>query len=577
MAGKINKVGYFAGLLLLLSSCVKEETGQNPPIITLSYTPIKGLTTTIFKFDLGASTLEKTDQNKLFFRWDWNNDGIWDSPFSNKTQFEHRFLIAGKRISRVIAMDINGLSDTAQFEIDVEQGYSKPKPRLVITPLTGTPYTEFVFDASGTKDDEDSLETLRFSWDLDGDRQFETGYSTSNIYHYNYPTIGIYLPTVEVIDTMGLTEKVSGRVVITMVDPTIVSDFNWKPAFPVSEDTIAFDASISHDSQFPERPMSYRWDWQNDGIFDTQFSDTARAEYAFLSEGVHPVRLEVKNYRGLTNQVVKQVLVGHKNQPPVASFAASSIGGNTTTKIRFVLWGSRDPEDSPSELSSRWDWNGDGTWDTEFSNTMEVYHVFAEPGIYPVVLNIMDRGGLMDTASKTISIGIGTNQTDILLDKRGGSGWQYYGIVKIGSQWWFAKNLEVMGTTRNPYYYADYGCLYASNSLSSVCPDGWRVPTKEDWNILLSQYDESSLYGDLAPGGISGFNAILAGFVDNGVSPPSYTGKDLIGNYWSQTTLAGNSGQSHWIITFDKKKHQVLTGFKTSSGSYSVRCVKDAK
>ncbi|MCX6223653.1 MAG: hypothetical protein NTV01_02685 [Bacteroidia bacterium] len=579
MGGKSYRIITLIGLILLLAFCKKEEAGHNPPQIVSSFSPWKGLTTTVFSFDFRGSIIDKPDQNKLFFRWDWDNDGFWDSPFSNNIQFEHRYLVAGKKLTKVIAMDLNGLSDTAQFEINVEQGYSKPKPHLVVTPATGTPYTEFILDASGTKDDEDSIETLRFRWDLDGNRQFDTGFTSSSIYHYQFPTIGIYLPMVEVIDTMGLTDNVSGLVVITLLDTSIVANFEWTPKSPVSEDTIFFDASSSHDSLYPDRAMKYRWDWQNDGIFDTQFSDSSQAQYSFLSDRLHSVRLEVKNYRGLINQVVKEVLIGHRNKPPVASFVASSIGGNTRTQIRFDLWGCRDPENSPSELLSRWDWNGDGVWDTDFSYTMEVFHVFSEPGIYPVKVNIMDEGGLTDTARKTISIGTGTNQTDILLDKRGASGYEYYGTVRIGDQWWFAKNLEFQHTNSqgSGYYQMDFGRLYPANNLSFVCPDGWKVPTKEDWEKLFSQYEASTLYEDLFPGGKSGFNIVLAGMVNNEVVPKTITGKDVYGYYWSQTKLNGLEGSSHWIITFDNKQQKVLPGYNSSLGSYSVRCIKDAQ
>jgi len=572
-----QKAIFLIGLLLLLACCNKKETSYNAPRIAITMSPAKGLTTTIFSFDLSGSEFDKPDQNKLFFRWDWNNDGIWDSPFSNKSQFEHRFLISGKKVTRVIAMDLNGLSDTVQFEMIVEQGYSKPKPHLVITPSRGTPFTEFILDASGTTDDEDSIGTLQFRWDLDGNRQFETDYGSSSIYRYKYPTIGIYLPSVEVRDTTGLSDRVSGRVEITLWDPSIIAEFSWTPQLPVSGDNIVFDASASHDSLYPDRPMNHRWDWQNDGIFDTEYSTSPQMSYSFPSEGVHVVCLEIKNYRGLYNRVVKEISIGHRNQPPVASFAASSIGGNTQTRIRFDLWDCRDLENSPSELLSRWDWNGDGVWDTGFTNNMEVFHVFTEPGVYPVKLNISDQGGLMDIATKTIYIGSGTNLTDILLDKRGTGGWEYYGIVKIGDQWWFSKNLQlIVNELVSGFCYSDYGCLYPSTQLQSLCPAGWRIPTKNDWDQLLSQYEPSVLYSELSPGGISGFNIVLAGMVNNDVIPSIYSGKDYNGNYWSQTTLSGSSGQSNWIVTFDARKRQVLPGFNLSSGLYSVRCMKDA-
>jgi len=584
MAEKGHRIIYLIGLVLLLAFCKKEDTFHHPPKIVFSFSPEKGLTTTVFNFDFSRSIIDKPDQNKMFFRWDWNNDGIWDTPYTNKTQFEHRYLIAGKNLTKVITMDLNGLSDTAQFEIEVGQGYSKPKPHLVITPTYGTPYTQFILDASGTKDDEDSIQTLRFRWDLNGDGEFDTGFSASSIYYHHFNTFGSIRPIVEVMDTMGLTDKVAGRVEITIWDTTIVADFNWTSRFPVTGDTIVFDGGLSHDSIYPDQAMKFKWDWENDRIFDTEFSDNPEAEHVFKSETRQSVRLQVKNYLGLINEVVKEVQINHKNLPPVAIFEASSIGGNPHTRIRFDYWDSRDLETSPSQLLARWDWNGDGVWDTDFSNTIEVYHVFPDPGIYPVQLNIMDAGGLSDIVSKTIYIGNGTNDTDILLDKRGTGGYEYYGIVKIGDQWWFARNLQVQdGRFYNQSYYdqnwsvfPDYGCLYPIVTMRPLCPEGWRIPTKEDWNQLFSQFDASTLYEDLLPGGKSGFNIVLGGMIKNDVDPISYTGKGFYGHYWSQTKLSAQGGQSHWIVTFDNIKQRVLPGYNSSYNLYSVRCVKDA-
>lgn len=578
MAGKGYRIFILIGIFLILTLCKKEETIHIPPHIVFSYSPQKGLTTTTISFDFSQTVMEKPKTNKVFFKWDWNGDGLWDTPFSNNTQFEHRYLIPGNTVTKVIAMDLSGLSDTAQFEIDIEQGYSKPRPHLVITPKMGTPYTRFRLDATGTEDDEDSIETLRFRWDINGDGEFDTGYTNESIYYYQYSTMGFFQPTLEVKDPRGLSDRITSWIEVNLLDKSIIADFDWTPKSPVTDDTIFFDASPSHDSLFPERAMQYRWDWQNDGIFDTPFSDTAQIRYSFISAKKHPVRLEVKNYRGLTNQVVKEIQVRHRNQPPIAMFAVSSFGGNTLTRIRFDLWDSRDPENSPSELLSRWDWNGDGVWDTDFSNTMEVFHVFSEPGIYPVQLNVMDEGGLTDTVSKTIRIGNGTNQTDILLDKRGYTGWKYYGIVKIGDQWWFAKNMGIKGfySQTSDYNYIDYGRLYSFGELPSTCPDGWRIPTRKDWEKLFSQFDASTLYEDLLPGGKSGFNIALGGMLNTDVVPPAITGKGFYGYYWSDTGLASDSGQSHWVVTFDNINHQVTPGFNPSIGSYSVRCVKDA-
>ncbi|MDD4646309.1 MAG: PKD domain-containing protein [Bacteroidales bacterium] len=571
MAYATNRILFLAGLTLLLAGCREEDKVHLPPQINCSPSPDNGLTTTVFKFDFSKSFLDRPDQNELFFKWDWDNDGVWDTPFSDKIQFEHRYYIAGGKTTRVIMMDLNGLSDTTEFEIQVDQGYSKPQPKLAITPYTGNPFTWFTLDATGTKDDEDSIETLKFRWDFNGDGTFDTSFGDSAICKHQFTELGTIRPVVEVQDTMGLTAQVAGKMEATIWDSTIVADFNWTPAFPVTEDPIFFDGSLSHDSEFPDLPMQYKWDWNNDRIFETQFSDNPVADHSFKLITKQKVRLQVMNYRGLINEVVKEVSVNHKNQPPVAVLDASSQGGNTDTKIRFDLWDSRDLENSPTQLLSRWDWNGDGVWDNDYGNNVELFHVFSEPGIYPVTVEVTDEGGLTDTIMKNIYIGTGTNEMDIFIDKRFDDyGYEYYGIAKIGGLWWFSKNMQYR---RDSSFSIDYGCLYPSEKVGTICPDGWRIPSKSEWNQLLSQYS----YEDLLPGGKSGFNAILAGMMNSRVKPKVLTGKGKYGHYWTATKPSGDGSLSTWIISFDNIKRQMQSGYQFTSWSYSVRCVKDAK
>ena len=67
---------------------------------------------------------------------------------------------------------------------------------------------------------------------------------------------------------------------------------------------------------------------------------------------------------------------------------------------------------------------------------------------------------------------------------------QIYKTVKIGNQVWMAENLNY--ETENSYCYDDrmsnclkYGRLYTWSNAMEVCPRGWRLPNKEDWETLL--------------------------------------------------------------------------------------------
>lgn len=95
------------------------------------------------------------------------------------------------------------------------------------------------------------------------------------------------------------------------------------------------------------------------------------------------------------------------------------------------------------------------------------------------------------------------HQTDTMTDQDGNT----YTTIKIGNQWWMAENLKVthyrngdtipewdnISTSGYCVYnfdenYADiYGYLYnwyAVNDSCNIAPEGWHVPTNEDWKEL---------------------------------------------------------------------------------------------
>jgi hypothetical protein len=60
--------------------------------------------------------------------------------------------------------------------------------------------------------------------------------------------------------------------------------------------------------------------------------------------------------------------------------------------------------DPGATLEARWDWEGNGTWDTGYSTTLTAQHAFSAPGAYPVRLEIRDSHSLLAQETHTVRV-----------------------------------------------------------------------------------------------------------------------------------------------------------------------------
>ncbi|RME81749.1 MAG: hypothetical protein D6775_12800 [Caldilineae bacterium] len=95
------------------------------------------------------------------------------------------------------------------------------------------------------------------------------------------------------------------------------------------------------------------------------------------------------------------------NTPPTADFTIDPPQGVAGTIFFFDPSPSSDNEDSLAWLSVRWDYDGDGVWDTTWLNPGNgpSWHTYNAPGTYQVKLEVKDTGGLTDMKVKTLQVG----------------------------------------------------------------------------------------------------------------------------------------------------------------------------
>jgi peptide/nickel transport system substrate-binding protein len=84
-----------------------------------------------------------------------------------------------------------------------------------------------------------------------------------------------------------------------------------------------FDAHGSSDLEEPNTTLEVRWDWEDDGIWDTSGTTTKDASHLFSAPGAYMVVLEVRDSGGLTNTTSIEVVVTE----PIPEFGSILIPG----------------------------------------------------------------------------------------------------------------------------------------------------------------------------------------------------------------------------------------------------------
>ena len=198
--------------------------------------------------------------------------------------------------------------------------------------------------------------------------------------------------------------------------------------------------------------------------------------------------------------------------------------------------------------------------DTNFSTNDETPIIYR---IYAYALN---------NISASLEISITAVSGGVLIDRRDGN---FYTIAKIGNQTWMAENLNYY-TRRDSWCYDNntsncnlHGRLYNWETAKTVCPLGWKLPSKIDFETLLSNVGDSNAYMTLIPSGNSGFSALFGGWrTSNG----TFYDVGGYGYFWSSSPDGSGSA---WGLSICSNDQNAYLRFSTRSVGFSVRCLQE--
>lgn len=185
-----------------------------------------------------------------------------------------------------------------------------PTARFTRDPTVGRPGTTFTFNGWPSSDNLTPRGALAVRWDWTSDGSWDTNWSLGKYITKTINLPGVYTVTLEVRDLMWYTDTVSHAITVRSASgntpPT--ATLTVTPLSGTAGTVFTLDASGSSDAETPGS-LQVRWDWEDDGEWDTDFSAPLGATHAYTMAGDHTVRAEVRDAEGLTDATARSFLV----------------------------------------------------------------------------------------------------------------------------------------------------------------------------------------------------------------------------------------------------------------------------
>jgi uncharacterized protein (TIGR02145 family) len=276
------------------------------------------------------------------------------------------------------------------------------------------------------------------------------------------------------------------------------------------------------------------------------------------------------------------------NQPPTCKIT-SPLNGQEITKGESVTISveANDSDGTITEVRFSIDGVGKGS-DSSYPYNYNWNTDNEDIGNHTLKATSVDNGGTVTT-----------DEIDIFMTEGGSTGTftdprddQTYTTIDIGSQTWFAENLNYnTGDGNNNSWCYDnngsncdiYGRLYTWEAATSACPDGWHLPSDDEWTTLIDFLGGEDVAGgkmketgtthwnspNTGATNSSGFTALPGGYRN---TSGGFYDKGYDGYWWSATEYSSTNA---WNRKLNYNNDKVNRNNNNKENGFSVRFVRD--
>ena len=157
---------------------------------------------------------------------------------------------------------------------------------------------------------------------------------------------------------------------------------------------------------------------------------------------------------------------------------------------------------------------------------------------------------------------VSNGQKGTFIDTRDSKSYKW---IKIGEQTWLDENLKYKDTTLYDFATITNG---KKDTITGICPDGWHIPTIDEWNKLFFAVGKQTASEKLKDK--NGFDLLFNGKYNSDKKIVEDAGTHSY--YWTSVT---RDETTVWIFVFYEGITMISKRDGEKKDGYSLRCIKN--
>jgi PKD repeat protein len=319
------------------------------------------------------------------------------------------------------------------------------------------------------------------------------------------------------------------------------------PATPLASQLVTFDASASKPPAFGTI-THYEWDLDGNGTFETDGGTSSTISRRFAQAGTETVRVRVSASVGMSATEAITLNIGTPY-----TFTSAMPGLVVTGQPVTFDAGPSAMEGSDIERF-QWDFDGDGTYETDTGTTSSVQHAYATPGVFTASVRVTRSGGRVDSATAPVEVRLAPPAGEVGVSINGGAFATNDPHVTLSLVW--PVNADSL-LASNDGGFGDAG----STQVFPVAPEvGWTLPSAGAERL------PKTVYVRFRVSGTSGSETYTDDIVLD-QDAPAVTSAQASHRVLRVKALDGNTGVASLIVTRPHAKLPLKTKQLAPAGS----------